>query len=57
MTKTRYEELGFEKQGNIWRFVTTEDGATVGPQYRTKAELLGDLYRYAKLYGCKDAQD
>jgi hypothetical protein len=39
-----------------WRFVTTEDGATVGPYYETRAELLADLDSYARFYGCHGAK-
>lgn len=53
---TRYPELFFEHRGDHWRLI---DGADlpkrigIGPQYRTKAELLADLDRYAKeIYGC-----
>ena len=54
MTKTRYAELAYRNDGpGLWRIVTTEDGAAVGPQYGTKAELLADLERYAKDYGCE----
>jgi hypothetical protein len=53
---TRYSELGYWKQSaNLWRIVSTEDGAVVGPMYATKAELLGDLGRYAAQYGCEAA--
>ena len=49
--KTRYDALGYEKHAhNLWRIVNIDgDGTThaVGPHYRTKAELLGDLTRYA----------
>lgn len=51
---TRYPELSYMQQDrNLWRFVFTGDGAeaTVGPQYRTKAELLADLERYAREWG------
>lgn len=30
-----------------------EDSRAVGLQYRTRAELLADLDRYAKDYGCE----
>ncbi len=48
MTSTRYAQLGYEKQGKIWRVIDAATGSAVGPQYRTKAELLADLPRYAK---------
>lgn len=51
--KTRFLELGYAKIGNDWRFLNLVDGgaATIGPCYTSKAELLADLYRYAKEYG------
>ena len=50
--RTRFEGLGYIHQDtNLWRIVDIHDGInisnTVGPHYRTKAELLGDLDRYA----------
>lgn len=49
MTNTRFPELGYEKHGpSLWRIIDTETGSAVGPQYRTKAELLADLERYAR---------
>ena len=52
MHKTCYQELGFrmDSPGN-WRIVDTDSGQSIGPYYVTKAELLADLYRYAKEYG------
>ncbi len=47
---TQYDGLCYTMQDrSLWRFVWTGDGGqvTVGPQYRTKAELLADLTRYA----------
>ena len=50
---TRFEELGYTKiDTNLWRIVSLEDGAVIGPQYRTKTELLCDIERYATEYGC-----
>ena len=49
---TRFKELGYAKVGREWRIVDTETESTVGPRYPTKAELLGDLHRYATEYGC-----
>jgi len=50
---TRFKELGYHEWGaGNWRFVT-EDGAEVGRSYKTKAELLADLDRYARDYGCE----
>lgn len=46
---TRFEELGYVQQARgLWRFVAMEDNRVVGPQYRTKAELLADLAAYAR---------
>jgi hypothetical protein len=50
--RTRFAELNYQRQWDRWRIVTAEDEATVGPQYRSKAELLGDLDRYAGVHGC-----
>lgn len=50
---TRYKELGYRNDApGLWRIVTTEDNQAVGPFYVTKTELLADLSRYAKEYGC-----
>ncbi len=50
---TRYPELGYAKHTpTLWRIVSTDDGSTIGPHYRTKGELLADLPRYAEEYGC-----
>lgn len=53
--RTRFETLGFINQlPGLWRFIDLSDykpqdpPRTVGPQYRTKAELLADLARYAR---------
>jgi hypothetical protein len=47
--KTRFPELVYSKiAGNAWSFFSTETGSQVGPVYKTKGELLGDLTRYAK---------
>jgi hypothetical protein len=46
---TRFPGLGYRKDSpNLWRVVDTSSGRSVGPQYRTKAELLADLARYAR---------
>jgi hypothetical protein len=47
--ETRFSGLTYQRQIDCWRFMV--DGQNVGPQYRTKAELLADLNRYAELYG------
>lgn len=49
---TRYDELGYVHDENTWRFVDISTHQRVGPQYRTKAELLADLERYAVVFGC-----
>ena len=49
--RTRFAGLGYILVCDAcWRFVDLSDNrsATVGPQYRTKAELLADLQRYAR---------
>ena len=56
---TRYATLGYRCDGRgLWRVYDVDDRespAAVGPQYRTKAELLADLAHYAREYGCPDA--
>ena len=53
ITRTRFAELDLANCGKGgWRFVATEDGAVIGPQYKTKIEALCDLPRYAAEYGC-----
>lgn len=51
---TRFTGLGYRQDApGLWRFVDTSwtpaDGmqCTIGPQYRTKAELLADAARFA----------
>jgi hypothetical protein len=55
ITRTRFPELGLEKQGpNLWRFLDLSEPriggrfSAVGEYYRTKAEAMGDLERYAR---------
>ena len=59
-TRTRFAGLGYSRQpigrtSCLWRLVAYEDRpewpACVGPQYRTKDELLGDLQDYAERGG------
>jgi hypothetical protein len=55
---TRFKYLGVSRCApTLWRFVcldwngggtTPASPAVIGPQYRTKAEALGDLARYAE---------
>jgi hypothetical protein len=41
---TRHAELGYVRHDrDHWRFVDMETGAAIGPQYRTRAELLADV--------------
>lgn len=50
--ETRFKELGFIKMApDLWRIVDTETGAVMGPQYKSRSELLCDLERYAREYG------
>lgn len=53
---TRYPELGYRCDGpGLWRIYDMADKgreSPVGPQYTSKAELLADLGRYAKDFGC-----
>lgn len=51
--RTRFPELNYQRQWDCWRIVTADDEAAIGPQYRSQAELLADLDRYASVYGCK----
>lgn len=57
---TRFAELGYRQDApGLWRIYDITDAsrpAAVGPQYRSKAELLADLERYAALFGCGAAQ-
>lgn len=47
--KTRFPELGYTlSEPGLWRVVDLSTGAHVGPHYRSKAELLADLERYAR---------
>jgi ribosome-interacting GTPase 1 len=53
---TRFPTLFYANPGRkFWSFFVKNEGDThyaqVGPQYSTKAELLGDLTRYAIEYG------
>lgn len=54
---TRYKELGYWQAGpGLWRILDLTDGAPseVGPFYRSKVELLTDLARYARQFGCAE---
>jgi len=53
--KTRFAELGFTRlEKSCWRFIDTTTGANVGPFYRSKAELIADMARYAASFGCAE---
>lgn len=57
---TRYDGLGYRKvDATTWMFVDTSDGgdAQIGPQYRSKAELLSDIESFAKIRGYDDRPD
>jgi len=46
---TRFPELAYAKiDKGEWSFFAVEGQCRVGPVYHSKAELLGDLTRYAK---------
>ena len=50
---TRYPELGYRQDdAALWRIYALDGERAIGPFYRSKAELLGDLARYAAEYGC-----
>jgi hypothetical protein len=50
---TRYPELGYaQHDAGLWRAIDMKTLEPVGPQYKTKAELMGDLDRYAQDFGC-----
>ncbi len=53
LRKTRFPELAYTNiTPGLWRIVDTSTKQTVGPHYATKAELLADLERYARDFGC-----
>lgn len=53
MNTTRFKDIGYRRDApNLWRFVDMSTDASIGPQFRTKAELLADLNRFATLFGC-----
>jgi hypothetical protein len=56
---TRYPELGYARYApNLWRIIDLTDKTTmavVGPHYKSKAELLADLDRYARVFGAEAA--
>jgi hypothetical protein len=59
MTPTRYTPktgIQIARLGTFWQHIDTNDGrrAQIGPQYRTKAELLADHERYLIAAGWLD---
>lgn len=49
---TRYPELSYSQPlAKVWRIIDNATGRGIGPFYRTKAELLTDLERFAAVYG------
>ena len=60
VNKTCYKELGYAQcDKGLWRIVDLTDGEMqcIGPHYKTKAELLANLDRYAGQFGCKAAPE
>jgi hypothetical protein len=54
---TRYPDLRYQRRVDHWRILDTQGRAGgpmfgIGPQYATEAELLADLDRMARVYGC-----
>jgi hypothetical protein len=51
--ETRYPELAYRNIiPRLWRFVDVTTGSCVGPEYKSRQELLADLHRYADFFGC-----
>ena len=53
---TRFNLLGYRQDAaQLWRLYNLDgyEPHAVGPHYRTKAELLADLERYAREYGAE----
>ena len=52
--KTRFKELGYQHiAAKLWRILDiTDKPAAVGPHYTTRTELMGDLERFAREFGC-----
>ncbi len=51
---SRYKELGWTKiDRNLYRFVDASTQNCIGPYYATKAELLADMDRFARDFGCR----
>lgn len=53
--KTRFKELIYRNMGDHWRIFDVDGDAAVGPQFHSRIELLCDLERYAKFFGCEVA--
>lgn len=44
---TKYAEIGYACTApSLWRFIDVETGKEVGPQYRSRHELLADVDSY-----------
>lgn len=60
--RTRFPELGFQHRGDHWRIVDLNDcpdpamPSGIGPYYRSRAELLADLERFAASFGCQETR-
>jgi hypothetical protein len=55
-TRTRYVHLAVVRWGNVWRladYTDTNNVATIGAPYRTKAEALADARYEADARGYK----
>jgi hypothetical protein len=53
---TRFPELGYARPlKEVWRVIDKSTGCGVGPLYKTRAELLADLDRFAVVFGCSPA--
>jgi hypothetical protein len=58
--RTRHAGLGYINLGSCWRFVDIHEKwdpthiRAIGPQYKTKNELLADYARYAATWGYED---
>lgn len=51
--RTRFKELGFTNvAAGLWRFVDLSTDCHVGAHYRSKAELMANMERYAEVFGC-----
>ncbi len=45
---TRFKELGYRQDApDLWRIYDPDSQSAIGPFYKSKAELLADLDRYA----------